>query len=418
MSVHEPIQKSANARKTTTGIARPREIICECARSVCVSFFDGQLSAIVLTGSVARDEGSFICKENYWESAGDVEFMVVLDPKIARPSATALYTIRKNIETELLKRGIKCTVDVSAVRPSYFRHLPTHIFSYELRHCGRVIWGDDDILETIPDFSADELSREDAWRLLCNRMIEQLAFMEDLPTTGTELRPRLHYAVVKLYLDMATSYLVFVGAYEPTYRGRAQRLRAIAQQDCAEGEPPFALKVFSQRITQCTEWKLDGTPWSADGRPEFWQEAIHFGHLLWRWEVMRMTKVSDDLSTSALCEQMARELKFTQKIRGWASAARRKGGFKSWRYWHRWAKLGLRATPRYMIYRVGAELTFRLPSLANDAIGLSTLDHDWVEMRSLLPVDEPVPGASVSDWRALARLILRNYREFVTSTRA
>src|SRR5438552_7703941 len=138
---HEFVQKSATPERSIAETARLREIICECARGECANFFGGQLSAIVLTGSVARDEGSFVLKEDSWESAGDVEFMVVLGRSVAEPSATTLHTIRKNIENDLLRHRIQCTVGVSAVRPSYFRHLPAHIFSYELRHCGRVIWG-------------------------------------------------------------------------------------------------------------------------------------------------------------------------------------------------------------------------------------------------------------------------------------
>jgi len=416
-SLPELTRRPTGTAEVLLDSASLRRAICDSAHRECTHAFRNQLRALISTGSLARDEASFLRKGNSWAVCGDAEFMIVFEKNAALPAIATLGEIRRRIENDLLQQNIQCKIDLSAVHPSYFPRLPAHIFTYELKNCGQVIWGDDRILQLIPDWSIEGLSREDAWRLLSNRMIEQLAFIEDLSNTIAELTPRLHYATIKLYLDMATSYLVFARAYEPTYRGRAARLRIIAEEASPDGNAPFPLKDFSERVTKCLAWKLSGGGVSSDLRPEFWQEAITFARLLWGWEVIQMTRASCDLSTSVLCDRLARQLKFTQKFRGWASAARRGGGLKTWHHWPRWAWLGLRATPRYLVYRAGTELVFRLPSLVGIAERPPSLDPDWVKMGLLLPIAESGTVARRSDWQVLADKVLRNYREFITSTR-
>ena len=66
-------------------------------------------------------------------------------------------------------------VSLSIVHGAYLRHLPPHIYSYELRACGVVLFGEETILEEeIPTYAACDLSTEDAWRMLSNRLIEQM----------------------------------------------------------------------------------------------------------------------------------------------------------------------------------------------------------------------------------------------------
>jgi hypothetical protein len=397
-----------------------REIVTECTRSECVNSFGSQLKAIVLTGSMAREEASFVRKNDSLAVFGDAEFAIVFEKKSLPPPET-LSTVQQRIEKDLRQRKVQCAIDLSAVPPSYFRQLPPHIFSYELKHCGHVIWGDNRILQQIPNWLPKDLLRQDAWRLLCNRMIEQLAFIGDLSETCDELTLRSTYATVKLYLDMATSYLVFARAYEPTYRGRAGKLRWLAERAPTDGNAPFPLKEFSERITDCTEWKLSGGDMRTFMRPEFWEHAIDWAHCLWRWEVIQMTNAPGNLSSSDLFDCLAQQLKFMERIRGWASAARRSGGFKSWHHWPRWARLARHTMPRYEVYRPGMELAFRLPELVGRAENTLREKIDWGKQRSCLPLNQTnqtPPSGDRSDWQVLAELVLSNYRTLLTSTRA
>lgn len=393
-----------------------RMIVCEATRIESVKFFRKSLKAIILTGSMARDEASFVRRRNSWELYGDAEFMIVLENSAALPPMSSLTSIRRQIEDDLRRHGIHCSVDLSTVRPSYFKRLPAHIFTYELKHCGRLIWGDGRVLDLIPNFSADELSREDAWRLLCNRLIEQLGFIEDLSNTRTELTSRLFYATIKLYLDMATSYLVFARAYEPTYRARAGRLRTLAKEITTHSAAPFSLVDFAQRVDKCTELKSSFGDTHSDRRLEFWLEALCFARNLWHWEAVQLTKGSDGLPVSVLFDRLSSQLRFMHKARGWASVAKRNGGLKSWRDWPRWARLGMRITPRYLVYRVGIELIFQLPSIFGDSENGHILNGELPKLLWSLPARDTHMAAHRRDWQVLADAVLQNYRYYLSGT--
>ena len=414
--LESPARISATSADASLEAVRLRELICQAARTACVNSFGNALTAIVLTGSVARDEGSFVWEGDSWSLYGDVEFIVVFEKRASMPSAATLSAICRQIEDHLKEhRHIHCRVDLSAVGPGYLRGLPPHIFSYELKQCGNVIWGDSRILQSIPNFSASDLSREDAWRLLCNRLIELLAFFESPSLVSREPTLSLQYATLKLYLDTATSYLVFAGAYEPTYRHRAEKLRSLAEQQHAlDGSFQFSLADLSARVSESTERKLSGD-FARPGRPaQSLADAIRFAQAVWKWEAARLTGASADKSTAALFDRLSAQLKFTARIRGWASVAKRDGGLKSWPSWPRWARLTFRTSPRYAVYRAGVQLAFRLPELLGDCKGEVISNGELSALCSQLPAGETY--APRADWHSTANAVLRNYKEFVVTT--
>lgn len=145
------------------------------------------------------------------------------------PDREQLAGVERRIEGDLLDQGVTADVSLTAVGLGYLRWLPPHIFGYELQLTGRVLWGDATILRQIPPIHRQQIPAEDAWRLLANRILELL------PTAlagraKASWSPEDAYPWVKLHLDMATSYLVFRGAYAPTYTARAGRLRAPEHQ--------------------------------------------------------------------------------------------------------------------------------------------------------------------------------------------
>jgi hypothetical protein len=393
-------------------------IICECVQRACVTEFGDRLRAIVLTGSMARSEASFAHEEDYWVVSGDAEFLVVFEKGLALPSAAALQTIRQRIEGNLRQHKIRCIVDLSAVRLRYFRHLPPHIFSYELKHCGRVIWGDARILQLIPDFSVDELSLEDAWRLLCNRMIELLECAPELSSGGNPPSAKLHYRTLKLYLDMATSLLIFLRAYAPTFQERREILCRLADHGARPEEYPFELKSFSDRVAQCTDQKLMPHLDTNCCLDLSWRTAIHAAHLLWRWELARLTGVKKALSDRELFDKWRRRQPLGERVRGWLYVLRALGWHRSYSYWHHWVRFSWKASPRCWIYLVASNLLFQM---AKDEHPSSKPQQsvDWVSLGKLLPVrNTTTRSLDPCSWEGLASDVVWNYREFLVGTRA
>lgn len=391
--------------------------ICDVVAGECSAAFGDRVVSLILTGSAARGEATILNAGEGWKLSSDAEFLLVVQSTAESADAGSADLVKQESTKKLRSQGIEVSLDLAVVRPSYLQALPPHIFSYELRSCGKVILGDSSVLDLIPQFAAQEISREDAWRLLCNRMIEQLAFVDDLENATVELTPRLNYATVKLYLDMATSYLVFARHYAPTYHERADRLSALASQP--NEQAPFPLTKFASRVAECTSWKLSGDEESCDRGVEFWHEAISYMRRLWRWEMIQLTHASGELTIASLTNRLAEQQTTKQRFRGWISAAKRNGWVKSCAQWPRWGKLASRSTPRYLVYQVAAEIAFRLPCLIKHNGEPPRLDVNWRELQSLLPVRAPQSNSpSTAVWRKLVDDVLWNYAAFLRSTRA
>ena len=404
----------------------PHTIICKEAQRAFTEQYGGSLQAIVLTGSLARDEATWVEQVNRRELLSDAEFLLIFHPTAALPAALHLDALRQNLEANLLQRGIACHVGLSAAHLTYLRNLRPAIFAYELRVCGQVVYGDAQTLSLIPAFSPADLPLEDAWRLLCNRMIEQLEVADQLLNRRDSLPRSVFYRTVKLYLDMATSFLVFAGAYEPSYRQRAEKLAQLAAEEISEDRLPFPLAKFAERVTACTEIKLNASRPSGPSAPAadsnfgftFWEEAVEYARLLWRWELANLTGTKTPSPNGDLLSRWIQRQRLAQRLRGWLYVVRKQGWHRSWRNWPRWARHAWGASPRYRIYAAASELFFQLPLLLQ-APGQGPQAVDWDEIGSRLPVRWAPPDCPGSvPWRGLAADVVRNYHEFLEDTKS
>jgi hypothetical protein len=362
----ELVRKPAGVADTLPDSIQFRETIYDVVQRECARCF-GALKALISTGSLARDEASILHKEESWAVRGDAEFLLVFEKNEALPTAEVLGEVRQRIESELIQRKIVCRIDLSAVHPAYFLRLPAHIFTYELKHCGRVIAGDPAILDSIPAYSVSDLSKEDAWRLLCNRLIELLECGEELSRERGQLSPELHYRIVKLYLDMATSFLVFAGAYAPSYRERRDALLRLAGGEKRAEAFAFELRGFADLVAACTAEKILPQGNEA-GRVSLSRDAaIQTAHALWRWELAQLVGAKSASSDRDLFDQWIKVQSSWKNIRGWLYVMRACGWLRSYRFWPRWWALR-KASPRHWIYLVASSLLFQQTEDTNSSV--------------------------------------------------
>ena len=401
-----------------------RAAIDEPVAAACAARYGRDLRAVVVTGSLARDEVAAREDGGRRRLLGDAEFLLVFHVAARLPDAAGIERLGHQVEESLTSHGLEARVSLGCVHPSYLTRLAPHFFAYELKACGRVVWGDRDVLALIPAFSAADIPLDDAWRLLCNRMIEQLESVQDLDDPYAALRSRVPYPTIKLYLDMATSYLVFAGAYEPSYRARAQALCRLADAGRGSDDAPFPLAGFAGRVAACTEAKLSGLGGeglpvrTAEDRLDFWRASLGDAHALWRWELRRLTCLDAHASDRALWERWMVRQPLAEKVRGWLSMLRRAERVGGWREHARWACRVWRGSPRHWVYAAASELCFRLPSVILPA-GAADAHADWGDVFRLLPARRPEARAAARPrWQALASDVLWNYRRFLTETRA
>jgi hypothetical protein len=382
-------------------------MICDQVVDACAGL--PGLDAIILTGSVARDEASIANDDGMTTVRGDAEFLLVFRASARVPAAAAAERIAKLVEARLADRNLRCRVGLSPVSTSFLEEMLPHIFGYELRTCGRVVWGDQEALARVPAFEAAKIPFDDAVRLLCNRMIELL---ELVAVSGLRSK-EVQYATVKLYLDMATSFLVFAGAYRPTYHERVAELQQLATSAPA-ADAPFSLPEFAEAVAHCTNLKLSsafsssGFAADCEESQRMLLEGVRLAHLLWRWELTRMLRLDVKISDEQLLARWATSQSWASRLRGWVRVARDADGATARKNCMRWVGLTLHKSPRQSVYAAGCQLFFRIPDLLKGR-------HDTTlgNLGALLAVS---PSAN-ADWPALAAAIGRNYHQFVEFTR-
>jgi hypothetical protein len=380
-------------------------------REVAVERFGGRLGAVVLTGSLARDEATIVEDSRGARVLGDAEFLAVFADGGAMPLESELRALEAAVSARLAP-AIDCPISVGGVGTAYLRGLRPHIFGYELRTCGQVIHGDPAVLELIPSFGARDIPREDAWRLLCNRIVEYLEVVTAAVPLGGPPAADLRYRTAKLGLDLATSWLVFVGAYRPTYQDRAAAVRELA--DAGAADAPFDLRAFADDVAACTAFKMEGAA-PLDRFIEMSSRVRRNARALWRWELARLAGVPAAASDAAIMARFMSRQSVGARLRGWAFVARHARGRAGARRWSRWAQV-LGAPPRLRVYAVASELFFLLEDTTTEPVVSTETMTRW---RRTLPVVSPEgPAPERPDWRRLAADVVWNYREFLVGTQA
>ncbi len=383
--------------------------IAEAVRAVLGHVYKLRLRAIVLTGSLARDEGTWSCYKGWVRLIGDAEFLIVFDDGASFPSSERLPELKREIETRLRANAIDAEIGLSPVRPGYLRSLRPHIFAYELLEHGKVIWGDTRVLDLAPRFSASDIPLEDAFHLLMNRLIELLEAVCEAdqiePLTETA-----RYRAAKLLLDMATSFLVFQRQYESTYLGRAARLLALAATAACV---PIPLNRFAEQVRLTTKYKLGESQWLPITTADDLLVLIEDVHSLWAWELERLTDADAGTSDDELIKRWLAKQDRVQRIRGWASLAKRHGMLASVKSLPRWINQAPKGSPRRLIYASASEQFFALSALlASDERD----DGVWRQSYQQLPVTGD--SRALSSWRDAAKVVAWNYHHFLESTRS
>jgi hypothetical protein len=387
------------------GIFIPMEVVRAVVVSTARNVFGERLRAVILTGSLARNEGTFVPTSSGFALLGDCDLLVMFREEATLASSSEMQKFENEAAAALLEAGIVATISSSAIHANYLMSLLPSIFAYELRANGSVIWGDADCLQLIPSFEAKDIPLEDAWRMLCNRMIECLEHISPDQTVQA-FTPGASQALAKLYLDMATSLLTFLGLYRPSYRERLEQLMQLDSDQRAR--LPFSFQEFVDAVRKSTKWKLTSVELTPANTSTV-QAAAAFAHALFRWELQELTSEKRPLSDHQLVKAWEGRRSLRTRIRGWAAATRTSlvGGNKI--AWGRWLRLAIATSPRTAVYRAGAELFFELePSSA------TSVEKDWSYIRSYLLFSDSTSGR----WSDVSKDIVSNYKFFLTGTTA
>ena len=375
--------------------------------------FPDRLRAVVLTGSLARGEGTWLREDARVRLAGDADVFAIFGDCAPLPASERVVQLQRAIEDRLAANGIEAHIGLSPVRSDYLRRLQPNIFSYELTTHGKVVWGDTHILKLVPAFTVADIPLDDGFRLLMNRMIELLEAVCEVESPISNA-PAVRYRAMKLWLDMATSYLLFQRRYVPTYRGRAAGLKDLAAEPSAIA--PIPLPRFAKSVALATRCKLGESANQEMRKFSDLDTLIDDAHSIWRWELERLT--GSNASDNDLLRRWLVSEPVSARLRGWAGVARRSGAGRATTMMPKWIDLARKGSPRRLIYAAATELLFALPRLLDEE-AVPTTDSRWDDLRQGLPItDCPEDSHSFREWRRLGRAISFNYNFFLAPTRS
>jgi hypothetical protein len=383
-----------------------------------------QPEAIVLTGSFARSEGSVLLLGDQVKVLGDIEFMVFFRSGADLPQQQlALNQHAQTLRSQLAEKKVECELEFSAVTPEYLRTLRPQIFGYELLSHGKTVWGKEEVLAKAPRFPATKIPRFDAWRMLNNRLLEQLQWADVIGQGDRAQLLQVFYQLLKCQIDIGTTLLLFAGMYENTYAARASALRHWATKLIGEDGLWF-IPLIANRVADCTAFKLSP---DLTNRPlgvhldtediEILREDVRrvltdfvpLARSVWCWEAAQLAGLPMDKprEISELAAAVFQTQGWNEKLRGWAKLAaipevRQQRGF-----YRRAGSFLHRASPRYLIYSVASELYFSLPAV------FSGSDPDVAQLEGQLPVVFTEHLSEPRAWWRLRANVITGWRLFL-----
>lgn len=383
-----------------------------------------QPRTVVLTGSVARGEGSAVWHEGRLRVLGDMEFLVIFEQGTNRGFLQReLDRHAQELGAELAASTLECELEFRAIYAEYFQAITPHIFGYELLQHGRTVWGDATILASAPRWPASAIPLWDAWRMLNNRMLEQLQWAGALIDSDDKGElAQIFYHLIKCHLDFATATLLFAGRYTDSYAGRALEFERWASH---QGDPPPQfVREMAEKVESCTAFKLhpdaneslfgidtEGMS-AAEIRRELRKAMSKFADAAeqaWNWTARILCEESGSSPGGDLLPAVLATQPQKAKVRAWAKLmsmpeVRRQRGFGA-RALRMWRK----GTPRYLVYFVAAQLYFLMPAV----LAGKTPAAVAAEWEALLPVTFDEFQAEERPWWRLRANVLKGWRCFL-----
>ncbi len=419
------VRRAQEADKDKTDVSRTaavREQILATAVENVLARSPVAPAAVVVGGSVGREEHTILLRDGYARVLGDAEFFLICSTmQGARQLRGDLDSLAAEIEAQLADQAIDCRITCSAMSADILRKMSPHILALELRQTGKVLWGDPKALELIPAFALTSIPKWDAWRSVSNRMIEQLDYVDALWSGDRPRLVELVYWTLKIQLELATLVLLFCGVYRPTYRERVEELERLRRN--LDGAPWAA--ALANRVVACTEFKLN--PNSSSSYADFfsgaWETARELtfareefltvlgllrGVWLWGAEQLVGRELEKRAQPLEVALHIARRQDWRWRARGWARLGLTERDWLTTQGWERFLRLSLRGSPRFLLYAVSAALYFA----GEDWLTGKATSANQISARAL-PYFPFAREQTTLDWPQASRIVVSAWNQFL-----
>lgn len=202
--------------------------------------------ALILYGAFGRGEGRIEKDANNFRIINDLDIIAVTEGDLAD-----LKLPWKEVQTKLQKDS-STFIDIKPISYNLLPRLSFTMDNFDLKYGGYVFWGDDSVLDIIPDYETSKMPRIQGRRLLLNRLITFLEARGDLNKEipkGTR-SAFCNYQSSKIVMACIDAYLVETGTFTTKYQNKYKQFKDISslKEFHDLGEEALAIKVGPGRI--------------------------------------------------------------------------------------------------------------------------------------------------------------------------
>jgi hypothetical protein len=209
MEPHPPVKLpttlSRELAETPDSLADPTPAsVLEGALAIAGEWAGERCIAVVLAGSHATGEGVWCVHEGRPVTLSDLDLYVVLpDEAACRAAGIRARRGHEGLAARLLALGVAAPLETCFRTRASLGRLPAKPGTLELARRGRVVSGDASVLAALPNWTADDVSREERLLLLENRGFELL--LSRAARGGGALGAlRARHALLKAVADLAS----------------------------------------------------------------------------------------------------------------------------------------------------------------------------------------------------------------------
>jgi predicted nucleotidyltransferase len=173
-----------------------------------------KVRAIILTGSLARNQASFKKINGKVILASDIDLVIVVKSTALLKSLGVIKEMSSKITDRLCKFQFISQVSFSVITEESLAKAEPSMFMFDLIQNGRTIYSNVEGPLVFPHFSVKEIPKYDIYRLLFNRMVEALdSFVTDCMRNQFDEHSNVKVlkSLQKLYLSIIQSIYINEG---------------------------------------------------------------------------------------------------------------------------------------------------------------------------------------------------------------
>ena len=173
------------------------------------------VDAIILVGSFGRGEGSILHHDNEIYAINDYDLVVISNKNY---SEVYINNLRRELEKKLSIRQ----VDLTFYKKTELRKTNFSMYIYDLKYASKIIYGDSNILELIPNMDSKKMPILEGIRplfLFGISLLQAYPYQKDI----TDFDIFWSYQQIsKSVIGWSTALLVSKGLYDPSYKKRQE----------------------------------------------------------------------------------------------------------------------------------------------------------------------------------------------------